>query len=294
MRQRIGWTGEPMGQIDPGRRPPKFLRRCLYCPATNGLTREHIVPFSFGGEWVIQEASCPKCSKITHEFETACATELFSAMRLQFGYPSRHKKTRAKGIDFTVITPQGAAKRRTPIELTPTIPIFCPVFDMPGLLQGLEPDAETIVKIWGWTPKQGDEQKNLITGTGGAHISQVSYQVPFHWHEFGRMIAKIAHASAVAIHDIKPEDLLLPPYILGDNPNITHVVGTSAVPAEAEGSDNQYLIEFGTVQLGQDRYFTVKIELFRFIGAPCYWAVVCKADDRLTSSVLNQDHRAGP
>ena len=33
--------------------------RCIYCPSKEGLTDEHIVPQSLGGNLVLQEASFP-------------------------------------------------------------------------------------------------------------------------------------------------------------------------------------------------------------------------------------------
>jgi len=40
--------------------------KCIYCGASDvKLSDEHIVPLAFGGQHVIQEASCSDCAKIT-------------------------------------------------------------------------------------------------------------------------------------------------------------------------------------------------------------------------------------
>ena len=44
-------------------------RECIYCGATDGLTTEHIIPYSLGGRFELPEASCNECTEITKKIE---------------------------------------------------------------------------------------------------------------------------------------------------------------------------------------------------------------------------------
>jgi 5-methylcytosine-specific restriction endonuclease McrA len=64
----------------PTKYPPKS--HCIYC-GKNGvpLTDEHIVPFSLGGQHILQNASCLECADITKKFEQDVARELWGDAR---------------------------------------------------------------------------------------------------------------------------------------------------------------------------------------------------------------------
>jgi hypothetical protein len=76
--------------IDRKMLPP--LGYCLYCGSTENLSREHIVPYAFLGNWVLQQASCGRCAEITGKLELACARDLFGEHRAQLGLRNASQK----------------------------------------------------------------------------------------------------------------------------------------------------------------------------------------------------------
>jgi hypothetical protein len=58
--------------------PP--VGRCIYCGSDggpDGLREEHIIPYSLGGNAVLEEASCSRCEAITSYLEGYAANVIF-------------------------------------------------------------------------------------------------------------------------------------------------------------------------------------------------------------------------
>lgn len=118
------------------------VNRCIYCGSDGrpeGLTREHIFPFSFGGTLVLPKSSCKRCAKITSDFERECARAMFGKLRILFNLPTQHKthrpdelplKITVDGIEQTIVL--------SPSDY-PAVPIMFPKFGHPGILYGLSP-----------------------------------------------------------------------------------------------------------------------------------------------------------
>ena len=70
--------------------------RCIYCGTSHPpLTREHIIPFSFGGNLIFPEASCKPCARIINrDIETPIAHHEWGAFRAKRTFPTRRKKKR--------------------------------------------------------------------------------------------------------------------------------------------------------------------------------------------------------
>ena len=66
---RFRHTGGMVTFTDSSRRRFGPIGRCIYCGATGDLTREHIIPRSIGGTWVLSKASCSDCAAVTRDFE---------------------------------------------------------------------------------------------------------------------------------------------------------------------------------------------------------------------------------
>src|SRR5665213_1960681 len=67
---------------------------CIYCGATEGLTKEHIIPLGLGGQFVLPAASCPACSKITSDFERKVLRGFMLDGRIVDNFPTRRPKER--------------------------------------------------------------------------------------------------------------------------------------------------------------------------------------------------------
>src|SRR5262245_13576001 len=68
--------------------------RCIYCRRKSlKLTKEHIIPFGLAANsLVFGKASCVKCAKKTHAFETFCLRQMWWPFRTRLGIPSRNKE----------------------------------------------------------------------------------------------------------------------------------------------------------------------------------------------------------
>jgi hypothetical protein len=266
--------------------PP--VGRCIYCGSTDGLTREHIVPFSFGGTTVLPKASCISCAEITSDFEHSCARTMLGNMRLQLGFPSRNKKNRPDQITLQVKTGKKPREPRSvKIKNLPILPIPLPVFDPPGILSNLQPtdDVECVMNFyWMVDQEAAREQYNKIQPGG-----TIAMQMNFPYLAFARLLAKIAHSQAVAEYGVEAFSPMLLPYILGPNIHTSYVIGGTKVPINAPvGVELHWLIEFGIFNRSDKRFFTAKIELFKFLkDHPTYWVVLAEADDRLSDLVMN-------
>src|SRR5688572_14323585 len=64
---------------------------CIYCGNSEGLTREHAIPFALNGDLVLPAASCKKCSEITSAFETKVLKGPIWQVRVGEKFKSRKK-----------------------------------------------------------------------------------------------------------------------------------------------------------------------------------------------------------
>ena len=70
-----------------GRRYPP-VGRCIYCGSdgdAKGLSDEHMVPFSLGGDAVLPKASCAACATETSKIELYVARHIFHGLRSHVG-----------------------------------------------------------------------------------------------------------------------------------------------------------------------------------------------------------------
>lgn len=116
---------------------PVYIGRCIYCSAADGLTDEHVIPFSLGGEWKLLAASCPRCSRTTSAVERHVSREHLVACRTVLGLPTYHPKRRPKALPQAIMR----GKTRLELSLAPEshpAPVVLPVFDPPTFVTGQE------------------------------------------------------------------------------------------------------------------------------------------------------------
>jgi hypothetical protein len=65
------------------------INKCIYCGELEGLTDEHIIPYSLNGNHILQKASCPACCKITSKIEKQVARDFLRPMRAYYGLKTR-------------------------------------------------------------------------------------------------------------------------------------------------------------------------------------------------------------
>src|SRR5262245_1110250 len=91
--------------LDMATQPKLFppVGRCIYCDTADGpLSKEHVIPFGLGGNFILPRASCKACAKITSAFERTCLRQMYGDLRTKYGAPSRRPKKRPKYIPLIV------------------------------------------------------------------------------------------------------------------------------------------------------------------------------------------------
>lgn len=253
--------------------------RCIYCYAVDRrLSDEHIVPFSFGGQHVIQKASCQECADITSRFEKDVMRELWGDARNAVNAPSRRKNKRPTHINVGY-----------PNSIRITYNDYPPAFVFykmtpPGILRGIEPDLDTSYQ---WTFSVICDEKRLnefSTKYQLAHTAKFR-NVP---HSFGRMIAKIGYGHILIVLDIADFNPLILDIITGKNKNISYLVGDFGEeidPKKGIGYELSTILH-GTVE---GLWIIAKIRLLANCHTPTYLVVVGQTSNiEQTTNVINK------
>jgi HNH endonuclease len=164
--------------------------RCIYCETTQGnLNKEHIIAKAIGGNVTLAKASCPTCSAITRDVEQFCFRNMLGAFRIRIGSPTRHPKDRPSQMPLTIIhTDKRVEIQSVAIPDHPAMFVMLAFLEMPHILFG-RPGTDTC-SIWSYIVNPAAVKKHPEgTKVGGTQ---------FHATTFCRMLAKIAHAFAVA------------------------------------------------------------------------------------------------
>lgn len=235
--------------------------RCIYCgePATSD---EHIIARALGGSLLLPQASCEACAKITSAVEDHCLAKMYASARRQFGLPTYHKKRARRprslvldGVDVPVADPDYPGL------------IVSLGFDAPSIL-GLSPPAPEVLRghvAVGMLPEFGERLNRVRRGS-----QAVSFRTGLEAHVYGRMLAKIGHAYAVAelgLNGFKP---LLPDIIRQpESPFIGRLVGGSF----GHGGEGEDLHEIRIDERVGPGLVVVQLRLFADRDLPSYWVV---------------------
>lgn len=202
--------------------PP--LNRCAYCGDQKGpFSREHILPIGLGGGLILPKASCESCRKVTHDVETTCLRKMFLPYRMIAGWV-RHKDDLPSHMPLLFSAGKQKAGRRIRVERHPPILVLPHFLEPPGILLGHAPTSQIkmIYQVIG-DHKLHDKMQPAIA-------NQTRVSLHFDIGAFMRMLAKIAHAFAVAeigLDDFDPalpdlifnRDLSLASYLIGLSTN---------------------------------------------------------------------------
>lgn len=178
------------------------LDRCIYCDSTDGLSDEHIIPYGLGGRLVLPKASCSACSKITSAFEGTCLRTMFGPLRMLYDLPTRRKADRPSTLPLKV--KRSANDDWTELmvdrEEYPFLVLF-PHLSGPTLLTGraVNEQGAKAGRFWirGASESTGF-MPHLETLCQKLGVHSVMPTAEARVEEFCLMLAKIAHAFAVA------------------------------------------------------------------------------------------------
>jgi hypothetical protein len=281
------------------------IGRCIYCGSDGepeGLSREHIFPFSLGGTLTLPKSSCRKCASITQDFEQTCARTIFGNLRLLFDLPTRQKDQRPKELPLEIEVDGDIRTIMVPVADYPAVPIMFPIFDAPGILRGERPtnifSNARCLPVLAHVPDNEARLKRLRERIGKPLKAKVEGHTAI--GPFVRMLAKIAHSNAVAEFGLGSFKPLLPDIILGHSDHTPHFVGCiETIPAmlEPQFSDGTHrlffstsvvefnIVEDGRLRVFQEEYLCAAIRLFKDMSSPTYLVVIGIPNPELTQQL---------
>jgi hypothetical protein len=254
--------------------------RCIYCgDAKSPLTDEHIIPFSFGGNLVLPDASCTKCQRIINmQIETPVTHQEWGLFRAKRGFPTQNPKKRKP--DVTIAGPDGYLETIPVIDHSAPVPMY--KFGEARILSGLGPGADDLR----WTicvlSSHDDEmamQRKYSKWDKANRVKAAPYPL-------ARLLAKIGHGYTIAEYGIDAFTPLTCDIIRGVSTDYFYTVGGSwDIPlADPRGA---HITEISTQFTGRGRaLLRVDIRLFSAAETPRYHVIVREIDLRRT------EHRA--
>jgi hypothetical protein len=171
---------------------------CIYCGSTEGLSKEHVIPYGLSGNLILPKASCKDCRDITSKAEGACLQKMWDFPRIALDTKTRRPEERPTSIAITAEKDVEGEVVGTRLVDIPAdqLPVVLPYFrypGLPGLMRGASPD-----EIVGFVADMigGFRSPSTSTIDHGEAFTHTTRSNPV---LFINMIAKIAHAHAVAV-----------------------------------------------------------------------------------------------
>lgn len=251
--------------------PTKYApkKSCIYCGRGDVLlTDEHIVPYSLGGGHVLQKASCRACAAITSAFELEVARNLWGDARSSYGAPTRHKKKKRK-THQVLRDPKGLnTDIAVPMEQYPGVFVFY-TMGPAGILLGRDRNEDVSGK-WGFSTVVDDARLHALENAHHGRVTASFKNVPV---SFGRLLAKIGYCQILCSLDTEDFIPLCLPYILGEESNLSHIIGGRKT-IEAPQSGVGYSLK--SIQIGNHErlILVVEIRLLANSHVPTYHVVV--------------------
>ena len=250
--------------------------RCVYCGTSDDLlTKEHILPFGLNGNFVLPEASCAACSKITSEVERRVLRGFLERGRLALSMASRHKKRdRPTSLPAVLIQSDESIveENLSIIDSLQVVhlPIFIPPLCLGGRAQDKNPEGMECVGIA--TLHIGDPVETLrqYSATG------IRFETPMDVWAFARMLSKIAHSYHVAEKGWFPiDESPVVPVVLGERKRVKDWIGTlDSNQLEKPGSQALHLMNIAELIAPDGSVCSVvRIKLFAPMNGPTYAVV---------------------
>lgn len=257
------------------------IGRCVYCGATEELTREHIIPLALGGDLILPKSSCRACATlINREIEAPILNQEMKAFRTFQSLPTRRPKQRPTTFDLrnrdgTVITIPAD-------EYYGPLPLY--KFKQPRVLTGAAPvsnDHAWLMDVFGTNEEAEMALRAKYPKWDGTHRLKPQ---PFH---FARLLAKIGYSYAAAelgLDSFLPGDVI--DTILGKTKDYFRCVGGTDPEPHPGPEDEPPGHWFGMEGVFRQRgvglvcHVVVRIRLFAKYHVPTYAVVAGEADLR--------------
>jgi hypothetical protein len=272
-------------------------RRCIYCPETEGLTHEHVIPFGLGAHTLIlNKASCQACQRTIQPYEQAVLKHQLGNFRAQIGAPTRRPKDRPTAVRIPAIEVDHAGRLLRDLG-TWTVPIG----DAPLLLNlwssppprlllsaGAQPG---IGRAWSFAEasRVGPLAGRISAATGARHVALKAGEV--NRLHYLRFLAKTGHAFAAARIGLDAFDPVLPDFILNRSDNLSLYVGDdqALAPIELHPAATSHFA-LGEITDGPAKgYVGVGIRLYPSLNTPFHVVIVGKATADI-GAILGHDN----
>jgi hypothetical protein len=251
---------------------------CIYCGGVLNLSNEHIIPLGLGGRWVLPKASCEECASETKSFEQTCQRAMFGLLRMYYDLPTRRPKERPKKVALKVkLTPDAEwSFIDVDREICPFLVLF-PVLPMPDELSGYTTNgvrgaAASQLWIRGASFRDGII-RHVEALAAELKVAAIEPTGTFHAPEFFRMIAKIAHAFAIAEMGADSFAPFLKPIICGrDLSNCVQYIGGLQYTEPVAAAIHQ--LSFDSHTCNRPDIVAVRIRLLAPLETPTYYVAV--------------------
>lgn len=255
--------------------PP--VGQCIYCGATEyapgssrSLATEHVIPYALGGDILLPEASCQTCERVTGRIESIGLNAHLLSARRAMGLHSRTPKAKQKAQSLSVVKDGLLQDFQFPDEDYPSV-LFLPYFNEAPILRELPYRGHPNDMMLGIYYYFFDQNAQVL-------LSQIAPDAlispPLDTLVWRRMIAKIAHATAVAELGMKAFAPLLSEVLLDPNRHAydvqDYVGGSPIVPRTRTGHNLTISREIINGQI----LFVVDVTLFSVLDAPSYRVAV--------------------
>jgi hypothetical protein len=246
---------------------------CIYCGHDRvQLYPEHIIPFGIAGDsLVLPKASCKRCGNLTGKNEGYILRHAWWPFRARIGAPTSKPKERPKTFRLRKVRRESGGQF-VPTETLDLSPEEYPIslaavrLTPPGILAGRPATTNFEGELWVRYVKS-DWERFSFGDQEGHFIAPINPEV------FCRMLARIAHAYAVAEFGYGNFRPYLRKLIRGRNHTPTFWVGGHwEIPPPEAGV--LHFIAKEEVQKGNQRLVVVRLRLFAFFGTPMYQIVV--------------------
>jgi len=253
-----------------GRRYPP-VGRCIYCGSDGGpkgLSDEHMIPFSLGGDAVLPKASCAACATETSKIELYLARHIFHGLRSHIGAPSRKKSLPSTlSANISVGDQEGSYEF---LAADQPFALMLPTWDHPGIMRQAQPSEDfpgCNIRAYNFVPGHlrkilglADNAPDPIVRISSGTLNNIL---------FARAIAKIAYCNVVARYGLDGfRPLVLPDLILGRYPCVPYFVGSDpGVPPPPSARNMRHAVEIATAN-GRDglRFLVASVRLFAHSG----------------------------
>jgi hypothetical protein len=201
--------------------------KCIYCGCvTNDLRREHVIPYSLGGTFVLPRSSCATHAEVTSRFELTVARDMYGLDRAFSGAPSRkpgtHEKRLSRTLDVRGVKTTGEEVSISVKQIDMPRALIWIEMPSPGFLRGMDPTLNESVTYQG---NYAITQKGINLRERYGLLSLRVESSPMNHAAFARLLAKIGHAFTAAELGIDGFSSWLLPLILGEATSLTYLVG---------------------------------------------------------------------